>query len=195
MDSDHDLLIKHLGLSFPVSTKLEQELKLVFHPFTLARNQYLIQENQVEHYLYFVTSGIQVIGIPVQKDDLRHEQVVAFTYTGHFSGSFPSLFTQKPSDYFIRAIEKSTFLRITHTDLFRLLDQYHELNTWIRNAAIQLLIGSVNREKELLSTNPRQRYQAFLKRSPHLVARIPQKYIASYLGVTPESYSRMRKQV
>lgn len=191
--NDHALLIQHFSHFFSPPEKLVQECHQLFTPYALARNQHLILENQVEKHLYFVTQGIQVVGIPLHKADLRYEQVVAFTYEGYFSGSFPSLFTGKPSDYFIRALEPSRFLRIEREHLFGLLDRYQEMNTWIRNAAIQLLIGSVNREKELLSMSPRERYQLFLQRSPTLVNKIPQKYIASYLGMTAESYSRMRK--
>lgn len=191
--TEHKMLIAHFEHFFKPDQKLIQELQEYFQPHTLERNQYLISENQVEKYLYFVTEGIQVVGIPIQKADLRHEQIVAFTYAGHFSGSFPSLFAQQPSDYFIRTLNKSRFLRIERAALFALLDRYKEMNTWIRDASIHLLIGSVNREKELLSLSPRERYQLFLKRSPELAKKVPQKYIASYLGITAESYSRMRK--
>jgi len=192
-NQDHETLINHFRHFFSPSENLVQDCYRLFQPHALARNQHLILENQVEKHLYFVTQGIQVVGIPVQKSDIRYEQIVAFTYGGYFSGSFPSLFTGKPSDYFIRALEPSRFLGIEREDLFGLLDRYQDMNTWIRNAAIQLLIGSVNREKELLSMSPRERYQLFLQRSPQLVNKIPQKYIASYLGMTAESYSRMRK--
>lgn len=189
---DYELLVRHFRHFFEPGETLSKELHTFFEPFELKRNEHLIQENQVEKYLYFVTHGVQVVGIPVIKTDLRHEQIVAFTYTGHFSGSFPSLFTGQPSDYFIRTLEQSRFLRISRDHLFGLLDRYQEMNTWIRNASIQLLIGSVNREKELLSLSPRERYQLFLQRSPGLAGKVPQKYIASYLGMTAESYSRMR---
>lgn len=192
--NDHLALLEHFSRFFSVSENLRNDCATLFQPFSLQRQQYLIQEKQVEHYLYFVLEGVQVVGIPIQRSDLRYEQVVTFTYEGFFSGSFPSFFTQKPSDYFIKALEHSRFLRIERTAFFGLLERYQEMNTWIRDASIQLLIGSVNREKELLSLSPRERYQLFLKRSPQLVNKVPQKYIASYLGITPETYSRLRKQ-
>lgn len=194
MDAGHTTLLDHFSAHFAISQNLRDDCTRLFRPFSLERQQYLIQEKQVEHYLYFVLQGVQVVGIPIQRADLRYEQVVTFTYEGFFSGSFPSFFTQKPSDYFIKALEHSRFLRIERNAFFGLLERYQEMNTWVRDASIQLLIGSVNREKELLSLSPRERYQLFLKRSPHLTHKVPQKYIASYLGITPETYSRLRKQ-
>lgn len=194
MDKDFTRLITYFNKHAHFGSTLIAELPNCFEPFEVHKNEYLIREGEKELYLYFVLEGIQLVGISYLKDDLPAEQIITFTYEEHFSGSFPSLFSNTPSQYFIKAIEYSRFLRIPQQKLLALLEQYMEMNIWVRNASIQLLIGSINREKELLHLSPAQRYEKFIERSTQLVQRVPQKYIASYLGMTPETYSRLRKK-
>jgi CRP-like cAMP-binding protein len=77
----------------------------------------------------------------------------------------------------------------------QLFDQYAELDRWGRLFFQNLLIGRVSREIELLTLPAKERYIAFMRRCPEELLRIPQKYLASYLNMTPETFSRLRAKV
>ena len=73
-----------------------------------------------------------------------------------------------------------------------MFETYPEFDKWGRVVHLQLLVGRVNREVELITKSSKERYETFIKRCPPELDRIPQKYLAWYLNMSPETFSRMR---
>jgi CRP-like cAMP-binding protein len=155
---------------------------------TLKRNDFLAQPGQIESNLFYVIKGSMRIYFP-QGDD---EICVGFAYDNNLICSYPSFIQQKPSEYFIQALAGTELMAISRKEFYGLLDQYSKLDRCWRLLEEQALLGKIEREVEMLTFTPEQRYSRLLERSPHIFQIIPKKYIASYLRMSPETLSRLR---
>jgi CRP-like cAMP-binding protein len=154
----------------------------------LKRNDFLAQKGQVESHLFYVLSGTMRIYFP-NKDE---EIVVGFAYENNLICSYPSFIRQQPSDYFIQALTKTEVVAISRKDFYALFDSFPKIERAWRMLEEEALVGKIDREVELLTFTPEERYVRLLNRSPHIFQLIPRKYIASYLRMTPETLSRIR---
>ncbi len=155
-------------------------------PRSLKRGDFLTRKGQVEQHLYYIREGTVIIFYDIEEN----EQVVGFGYTGTMILSIPSFIRNRPSDYYIQALGPAELLGIARTDFYRLLEQYPRLESTWRRMVEEALLGRIEREIDLLTVSPRERIQRLLNRSPHIFQLIPNKYIASYLRMTPETLSR-----
>lgn len=159
----------------------------LFSEVRYKRKDILTYEGQIQRYMYFVREGIQ--RSYYIKDHKEH--VIAFTYPPSFSGIPESFLTQTPSRYFLECITDSTLLRISYEQLEAATEQHRDLERLLRKATEHLLIGVINRHYELMALSIEERFQAFVQRSSHLLAMVPHKYIASYLGINPTNFSKL----
>lgn len=155
----------------------------------LTRNQYLKKSGTVDTNLYFVKSGTLQILLETEEDDITFR----FAYEGNIISALDSFLSEKPSDYAIKAIKKSE-VKVMRKELF---DEFissgsENLQLWQRILST-IILEMGEREKDLLLYSPEKRYQRVLERTPALFQLVPAKYIASYLRMTPETLSRIRK--
>lgn len=153
----------------------------------VGRKQLITNTGEVEKYLYFVLDGIQ--RAYVEKDG--KESTLVFSYTHSFSGIVDSFLLQKPSLYNLETITRSKLLRMHYNDFIRLVEKHQDLEVWLRKALTGVLAGTLERNIELLTCNAEERFRALLKRSPHVLNLIPHKYLASYIGVDPTTFSKL----
>ena len=156
------------------------------------RYQFVTRSGEIERFFYVVIEGVQCVYII---DREGNKQVIGFSFNGSFSGIYDSFVKESSSSYFLEALTPSRLLRISHSDFMSLFDKYPEFEKWGRIVHFELLIGRVNREVELITTTAKERYDQFMTRCPDELKSIPQKYLASYLNMTPETFSRLRKEV
>ncbi|MFD2784260.1 Crp/Fnr family transcriptional regulator [Hymenobacter rubripertinctus] len=154
----------------------------------LRRGDFLIRPGQVEQRLYFVGQGVLRICYPTEAEDI----CVGFGYEATLLCSFPSFISQQPSEYAIQALRRSELLSIGRAEFMGSLDQIPALAHFWRAELERNLLGRIEREIDLLLPEPARRYARLLARSPQLFQRVPHKYIASYLRMTPETLSRLR---
>jgi len=157
----------------------------------IKKNDYLLKRNQKENYLYFINSGC--IASIVQEED--KESVLGFGYIGSIITSFISFSTETPTNLSLLAISNTEILKISKKELYQLIDDYADIAKWYSSTIEKTLVGHLKRQIELVTLNPSQKYNAFIERSGHLVNSIPLKYISSYLNITPETLSRVRKSI
>jgi CRP/FNR family transcriptional regulator, anaerobic regulatory protein len=155
----------------------------------ISRNSNLILEGQTESSIYYILSG--AVRAVYTTDNEEHS--IRFGYEGSIITSLQSLLNNKPSSYSIQAIRKTEFIRIPSKLLFNTIEIDTELNHLYKSLIENLIVQQLEREIDILTTSPEERYNRVLKRSPKLFQQIPAKYIASYLRMTPETLSRIRK--
>ncbi|EAY31893.1 Crp/Fnr family transcriptional regulator [Microscilla marina] len=158
---------------------------------TPAKNEYLTKVGETERYLYFVEDGVQR-GFHLVNGE---EVCVAFSFDHSYSGIVDSFLTQTPAKYYLQAISNSVLLRLSYHDLQGLYDRHKSVERWGRLICEDILIGKANREVAILSYTAEERYRRLMTQSPRCIQLIPQKYLASYLRMTPETFSRLRKKV
>ena len=155
----------------------------------LKRNEFLHQAGRINTNLYFVVSG----SLRVYINEAEEEHTIRFGYENSFFGALDSFITNEPSVYTIQALRQSTVKVISKDRFMELVNQSEQnLQMW-HQVLSQLVYSQMERELDLLTSSPEQRYERVLKRSPQLFQEVPHKYIASYLRMTPETLSRIKK--
>lgn len=155
------------------------------------RKQILTRVGDIERYLYFVVDGVQRAYI----DRANKDATLVFSYTGSFSGILDSYLLQTPSKYYLETITKSTLLRMHYNDFSRLVDEHPLIERWLRITLTHTLAGTLERNIELLSYSAEEKFTTLLKRSPQVLNMIPHKYLASYIGVDPTTFSKLLSTV
>ena len=180
-------LYKLVQATHPVSDEAFSALAASWQPISVKRKQLLTRVGETEKWLYFVLDG-------VQRAYFEHngkEATLVFSYAPSFSGILDSLFTQAPSKFYLETLTANKLMRIHHNDLIQLMETQPEIERWVRVALSHVLTGTLERQVELLSFSAKEKFRALLKRSPHVLNLIPQKYLASYIGIDETTFSKM----
>lgn len=164
-------------------------LSLSYKLITLQRNEYLKVKGTIDMNIYYIESGSLRVFVLDDED----EQIIRFGYKENIIVSLDSFLTNKPSDFYIQAIKKTIVRVITKPDFFDLVQSSDENKLWWTKILEDLVLQQMEREKDILTSSPKERYNRVLKRSPQLFQEIPLRYIANYLRMSPETLSRLQK--
>lgn len=165
------------------STRLEQ---VDFPKKTL-----LLKAGQTEHYLSFLEKGVIRYYFP----DIDRELTFDFGFEGEFASGYDSFLTRQPSMYQIETLVPSVLWRISYEGLQEVYRHTRVGNSIGRLAAEGLYLKKSRREKSLLRDTAEERYLKLFKEQPQLIRSIPLKYIAAYIGITPQALSRIRGRI
>ncbi|KZS39584.1 Crp/Fnr family transcriptional regulator [Aquimarina aggregata] len=156
---------------------------------TLDRNEYLKVKGSIDTNIYLVQSGSLRIFVL----DEFEEHTIRFGYKNNLIASLDSFLNEQPSDFYIQALKKTTLKVIYKTEYLNFITSSPE-NIKLWNQILEnFVLQQMERERDILTTSPLERYKRVLQRSPQLFQEIPNKYIASYLRMTPETLSRIKK--
>lgn len=169
-------------------TRVENERLWTKH-VVLKRNDYLKVSGSIDTNLYYILSGS--LKITILNDGEEH--IIRFGYKNNFITSLDSFITEKPSDFSIQAI-KQTELKVISKSVYMDFINRSAENKQLWNTILeQLILQQLEREKDILTSSPKERFERVFKRSPQLFQEIPNKHIASYLRMSPETLSRLKK--
>jgi CRP-like cAMP-binding protein len=163
-----------------------------FTPINPARNSILDEQDKIPEYLYFINSGFMRL---FYFDQNGEEQTTFLCSEGGFIASFSSLINQTKATENVECITDCELLRISYADAKQLVAKSEILKNFFLVMFEKSLSSAKLRANDLASLNADQRYQKMISQEPHFIQNIPLQYIASYLGIKPQSLSRIRKQV
>ncbi len=175
----HSALAREDALAFASAWQVQRQLK---------RGEYLCPPGKVEQHVWFVAKGLFRIYYSTEQEEV----CAGFAYEDTMVSSFPSFVRQAPSVFSIQALEKCTVLGITRGDLHAAIERWPAVSRLWTGMLELVVAGLIEREIEISTTTPEQRYHNLMARAPYLFQRVPLKHIASYLRIKPETLSRVR---
>lgn len=185
-------IIQHFSNYLPLSDSEILELKSKLIERKVKRRQFILQEGDVcKHYTFVVNGCFKMYKI----DAKGIEHNLQFAIENGWIADIGSFHSEKPSELYIEALEQSTILQIAKPDLLFLYSNYPKFD---RNFRVLIENAFINIQKRVLqniSSTAEERYLDFLKNHPNLFNRISNVQIASYIGVTPEFLSKIRRNI
>jgi cAMP-binding proteins - catabolite gene activator and regulatory subunit of cAMP-dependent protein kinases len=172
----------------PLSTKSLEAFIPAWKHWTTQKDFFLLKENTISDYIYFIEKG--VARIYYYKNGKEITEWIAMD--GQFFLSITSFFQRTPSYLTIQTIEPSQVYGIHHDDLMKLADEHHDIERLLRKMVTLSLILSQERMDSIQFESAQQRYEKLLQTAPQIVQRVPLTFIASFLGITLETLSRIR---
>jgi len=157
----------------------------------LEKNQIIKQNGKTEKYLHFILSGSGGVLLWNKNNFV----CIDLCYDSEFFGDYMSFLTEQPSPLEVIIFEKSELFRISKLNFDRLNYNSDFGDIICRFASEGLFIHKQQQQIDILTKTAKERYQELQRCHPNIIQRTPQKYIASYLGVTPQSLSRIRSEI
>jgi len=167
---------------------MQEIISLSQKTIALERNEFLKVKGSIDTNIYYIESGSLSVFI---LDDCE-EQIIRLGYQGNIIVALDTYLTGKPSDFYIQAIKKSTVKVITKLQMDNFLNKEENNLLWTKILE-DLVLQQMEREVDILTSSPKERYLRVLKRSPQLFQQVPNRYIANYLRMSPETLSRLKK--
>lgn len=183
---------EYLAKVFEVPTEKVNLCSIQYEMKKVGKHEMLLQEGEVCRNTFFVEKGLLRM-YSIDKNGKEH--VIQFAPENWLIGDRSSLYFNEKSRYYIEAVEDSEVLFLQPDFFSKLLEEFPntiEKNDLIIQKHVKSLQDRIN---SLLGETAEERYLKFIKMYPDLLLRVPQWMIASYLGITPESLSRVRKEL
>ncbi len=168
-----------------------EEVAPCWSTFHVPKGAFVSVAGRVEQRFYIVQEGVQRLFFEHDGNDY----CLGFSYDYSWSGDYDSFVGRRPGRFQVQAVTDSVLMGIERVDLLRLFDRIPAMDRWGRLILEELLQGRATREIEQLTLSAEERYRRLLRRSPQLLQLVAQKDIASYLRMTPETFSRLRAKV
>lgn len=189
---DSKLLFYNLNKYSRIS---EEDFSLVSNVLTkrfVRKKRALINQGEICRYLYFVEKG-SLRSYSIGKDGSEH--VLQLVIEDNWIADLSSFITQTPGNLIVEAIEDSEVLLLPNSAIDELCEKLPKLETYFRKLYQRAYVSMQQRYNAVQSSQAKERYEILIRDNPQFAARIPLIHIASYLGITAESLSRIRKQV
>jgi CRP-like cAMP-binding protein len=188
---EYGLLLQHIARHIQLDEEDEKYLLSLLQSKKLRRKHFLLQEGDVTNAAVFVNSGLLRI-YSIDKNGSEH--ILQFAPPGWWIGDIRSFISQQPGNLYIDALEDSELLLLERSHLEKLFAKVPSFERFFRILAENALATYQQRLVDNLSLPALDRYNNFCRLYPSLIECLPQKQVASYIGVTPEFLSKMLNQ-
>jgi len=172
---------------------IEDERNLIMtklKPKKLRKRQYFLQEGDICKYMGFIVKGATRMFAVNEKG---HEHILHFGLEDWWVGDFESFYLLTPSKYYVEALEEVDMILVTNEQLQELARTIPAISAMLDSLNKGGAIADSKRMHAAISFTAEERYEDLVRRYPHFFQRFPQNMIASYLGISPETLSRIRK--
>lgn len=188
----HDLFFESFNKKVPLTKEEELQIAKFLTPKKLRKKQYLLQEGDPCKFVAFVEKGaLRSYSV----DEKGTEHIIQFALEGWTIADLYSFLTGEPATYNIDAIEDSELTLISKSAHEELLNTMPKFETFTRLNITGAYVAMQRRLTSIISSPSEDRYESFNALYPDIVQRVPQHMIASYMGLTPETLSRVRKKI
>jgi CRP-like cAMP-binding protein len=187
-----EVLFQKLNEKVQLTAEEKELAKTFFLPKKLRKRQYLLQEGDMSKYVAFVEKGMLR---SYTVDEKGTEHIIQFAFEGWWIGDQYSFLTGEPSQYNIDALEDSELLLLSKTAEEQLLDRIPKMERYFRILLQNHVIATQRRLVSSLSHTAEEKYNELIQSCPTIPQRVPQHMMASFLGITPETLSRIRRKV
>jgi CRP-like cAMP-binding protein len=187
----YELLRRHFNKYVQLSEEEFQRSVSYFTHKKFRKHQYILQAGEISRFETYILSGCTRI---FEVDDQGREHILQFGVEDWWVGDMYSFLTVTRSNLNIDCVEDTEVLQITLENQDRLCSDVPQLERHFRKLVQHAYCASIERISSNLSKPALQRYEDFIRKYPHIGERIPNHYIASYLGIAPQSLSRLRSQ-
>jgi CRP/FNR family transcriptional regulator, anaerobic regulatory protein len=184
---DFDLNLEYQNFELDIQI----EIASYFTPLDFQKNEYILEKGQVCKGIYYIETGLcrsYLVGN-------GKEYTTSFGLDQNIICSPVSYLKQIPSEEYIQALDKTFCFFLSYESIQFLLNEHFVFNDYVRRLYEKLFIEAENLLNSIRIDNALQRYEKFMKETPHLLNRIPLGYLASYLGMSQETLSRMRGKI
>lgn len=154
----------------------------------VSKNEQILNQGEHCNFIAFIQEG----SFRFYYDKDGEFKITAFFFQGDFISNYRSFLTGKPSDHFIEAMQDAVIYKINLNELNSLYDKHKNMERLGRLIAENLYLSVANRLDSFLFQTPEERYKSLIERNSRLLQEVPQYMLASYLGVKPETLSRIR---
>lgn len=157
----------------------------------LQKQKYLLREGEIARHIYFTNKGFLRVFYNHKGAEITRD----ITPLHSFATALPSFINQQPSYEIIQAVTDCELLVIHHDDVEYLYENYLKWQKLGRRIIEEMFVESQNRVYAFITETAEERYWNFVKKYPKIIEEVPLQYIASYLGITSQSLSRLRKKL
>lgn len=188
----YESLIKHINQIVSLSDDEINLLNLYFKPRSFKKKQYLFEQGEVVKYEYFILKGcLKTFNL----NEAGEEHILSFSVENWWIGDLYSFWTGNPSNYSVMALEDCDLLLIDHENLEQLYSRIPKMERYFRILIKNAYVAAQGRIIGNIGQTAEKRYIDFIAKYPNLEQRIPQYMLASYLGITPEFLSKIRRRL
>lgn len=188
----YELFFQNFNKKTPLTPEEETLIKTYLIPKKLRKKQYLLQEGDICKTFAFIEKGaLKAYSV----DDAGNEHIIQFGLEGWFISDMYSFLTGEPATYNIDAIEDAELVLISKSAHDELLQKLPKYETYTRLNITGAYLAMQKRLTSIISSPLEERYASFIALYPELVQRVPQHMIAAYMGLTPETLSRIRRRI
>lgn len=184
---------EYIEKTTPISDVDWQLFSSKLENITFKKRTVILDVGETENYISFIENGIARLLMPNENEE--RNITFGFCFKNEFVSAYDSFLTRKPSLYKLEALTNLSIWRISYQDLQEVYQHTKVGNTIGRLSTERLFLIKSKREQSLLNETAEQRYLNLFKERPNLIKEIPLKYIASYIGVTAQALSRIRKRI
>ena len=187
----YERLLAEISQIGKLTVEDSDNVKKNFIPVSATRNSVLEEQGKVPQYLYFIDSGFMRL---FYYDENGEEQTTFLCSQSGFIASFSSLINQTKATENVECITDCELFKISYVDAKKLVENSENFKNFFLVMFEKSISSASTRANDLAMLNAEQRYQKMIDQQPHFIQNIPLQYIASYLGIKPQSLSRIRKQ-
>lgn len=188
----YDLILKHIGRHISLTDEEAETFRSLTRVKKVRRRQFVVEQGEVCRYDSFVVEGCLRC---YHTDPEGTERVVQFAVEDWWISDLQSFLTQTPANFSVDAIEPSLLIQIEYDNLQELYRKVPKFERFFRLIIQNAFVAAQQRIIDSYSKDAEKRYAEFRNRYPDIEKRVPQYMIASYLGITPEFLSKIRRRM